>query len=174
MTVAVDTARRAVGGSGWTLASALVLAVWIGAGLFFTAVVAPAAFRALPTRALAGALVGRVLPVLFAVGIVAGIAVALIALAEPAAAWGRLGRLVSGVLIAALCAVGQFVIGGRIERLRASLGTTLDSLPTGDPGRVAFGRLHGLSVLTLGTAGIIALLALLAAIIALHAGAPRE
>ena len=49
---------------------ALLLAAWLGAGVLFAAVVAPAAFAVLPSRNLAGALVGRVLPVVLIAGVV--------------------------------------------------------------------------------------------------------
>ena len=47
---------------------ALLLSALLGAGILFASVVAPAAFAALPSRSLAGALVGRVLPVVFVAG----------------------------------------------------------------------------------------------------------
>jgi len=45
-----------------------LVAAWLGAAVLVAAVVAPAAFRVLPTRSLAGAVVGQVLPVIFASG----------------------------------------------------------------------------------------------------------
>ena len=51
-------------------ASSLLLSAWLGAAVLFSSVVAPAAFAALPSRTLAGALVGRVLPAVFFAGIV--------------------------------------------------------------------------------------------------------
>jgi hypothetical protein len=54
--------------------AASLLGAWIGAALLMAAAVAPAAFAVLPTRALAGALVGRVLPPVFGGGIVVGLA----------------------------------------------------------------------------------------------------
>ena len=57
-----------------------------------SAVVAPAAFAVLPTRTLAGALVGRVLPVLFWCGMLVGVGVAVLGVARrPARGW-RDGR----------------------------------------------------------------------------------
>src|SRR2546430_1569733 len=50
---------------GVPMTETLLLAVWIGAALLFALVVAPAAFAVLPSRTLAGALVGRGLPVIF-------------------------------------------------------------------------------------------------------------
>ena len=50
-------------------AAALLVAAWIGAALITVAVVAPGAFAVLPSRTMAGAMVGRVLPALFIAGI---------------------------------------------------------------------------------------------------------
>lgn len=138
-----DRARAA------SAAQLLVAASWLGAGILFAAAVAPAAFAALPTRTLAGALVGRVLPVVFYWGLAAGIALVLLARA------GRRGRLVTagtvaGLITAVSCAVGQLVIAPRIERARAAIPGSVEQLPRDDPRRVAFGRLHGASVLWLG------------------------
>ena len=73
---------------------ALLLSAWLGASILFAAVVAPAAFTILPSRSLAGALVGRVLPVVFASGLV----VALLALALDRADLGRLFGVRRGAL----------------------------------------------------------------------------
>ena len=134
------------------LVIALLLAAWLGAVVFFGAVVAPAAFAALPSRTLAGAVVGRVLPTLFIAGLVAGGLVMLSGTRLRGAP--RLTRLVAGSLVVASCAVAHFVIGSRIETVRASAGGALESLPEGDPARVTFGRLHGLSVAGLGIAAL--------------------
>ena len=121
----------------------LVCAAWLGAGVLVAAVVAPAAFAVLPTRTLAGALVGRVLPVLFYAGLVVG---ALLA-------WrGRLAARVGGAAAVLGCAVAQFVIAPRIAAVRAAIGGAIDALPIADPRRAEFGRLHALSVLALGIA----------------------
>jgi len=56
-----------------TLIEIVLLAAWLGAAIFFSVVVAQAAFAVLPTRTLAGALVGRILPVLFFAGMILGL-----------------------------------------------------------------------------------------------------
>lgn len=138
---------------GIVVAQLVVASAWLGAALLFVAVVAPAAFASLPTRTLAGALVGAVLPSLFYSGLVVGIALAVAAFAV------RRGRIVTpgtvaGFLIAVSCAAAQFVVAPRIERARASISGPIESVPPSDPRRVAFGRLHGASVLWLGVAVI--------------------
>ena len=63
----------------------------------------------------------------------------------------------------AACAVAQFVVAPRIERLRAEIGGPLEALAADDPRRAAFGRLHGISVAWLGVAMIAAVVALIVA-----------
>lgn len=151
---------RPLGPGTWgTLAGVILLSAWVGAAVYFSIVVAPAAFRVLPARALAGALVGQTLPALFVTGLAAGAVAAMLAAGAPAPAWARGWRLLCAAGTAVACAVGQFVIGPRIDRLRAALGSSLEMLPASDPMRAAFGRLHALSVIALGLAIVLALLA---------------
>lgn len=128
----------------------LLLSAWLGAGILFAAAVAPAAFAVLPSRLLAGAVVGRVLPVLF----VSGIVVAALGLVLDRADAGMLPIVRRVALIAALaaCAIAQLGIAPRIERVRAQIDGPIEQLPQGDPRRAAFGRLHAMSVGWLGLA----------------------
>jgi hypothetical protein len=134
----------------------ILLALWLGAAILVAAVVAPAAFAVLPSRALAGALVGRVLPVIFWGGIIIGVAVFALARATSA---GSLAMSGVAVLIAG-CLIAQLVISPRIERIRDAVGGPIDALAVTDPRRIDFGRLHGLSVACMGVAGLGALLTL--------------
>ena len=54
--------------------------------------------------------------------------------------------------MAAACAGDQLVVGRAIERVRGSIGGPVGELPANDPRRVAFGRLHGLSIAMLALA----------------------
>lgn len=157
-------------GPGRLIVAAAILALWLGGVLLTAAVVAPAAFAVLPTRALAGALVGRVLPVVFVGGLAAGLVVAF--LGGAAGAFGR-GRLSLALATAALCAVAQFGVAPRIRTLRAQLGPDIEAVPLGDARRLAFGRLHGVSVLLLGAAGLAAGGATVLAALAAARGRPR-
>jgi hypothetical protein len=131
-----------------------LLTLWLGGALFFAAVVAPAAFAVAPTPSFAGALVGRLLPSLFTSGVAIGAAIVAIELRWPHAG-SRLRASAAGVMLGA-CAVAQFVIGGQIDRLRTLPGAPIGALQRDDPRRVAFGRLHALSVAALGAAMIAA------------------
>src|ERR1043166_5514110 len=110
---------------GVPITEALLLAVWIGAALLFTVVVAPAAFDVLPTRTLAGALVGRVLPILFYAGVVIGSAIVVLDLVGRTGAWSRAA---AGAVSALACAVAQLVVGTRIDKLRAAISGPLEAL----------------------------------------------
>jgi hypothetical protein len=138
------------------LASVVLLAAWLGAALLVALAVAPAAFAVLPTRTLAGALVGRVLPVVFWSGMVVGLVVAAIGWSMPNRVWRTSAAL--GLVVA--CAAAQLVVAPRIERVRAQIGGAVDALDASDPRRQAFGRLHAMSVAWMGVGGIAALVAL--------------
>ena len=136
---------------GFLLVSLPIAAAWLGAAVLFAATVAPAAFAVLPARALAGALVGRVLPVIFITGLVAGLGIAAFETmggAAPLRRW-RLGGALAMVVASA---AAQFVVAPRIERLRAAIGPSLEALAADDPSRLAFGRLHAVSVGWMGIA----------------------
>jgi hypothetical protein len=136
-----------------------VLAFWLGAAVLFAAVVAPAVFAALPTRTFAGAVVGRVLPAVFYSGIVVGAAVVWLRL-QAGGGWNPRGPETAGAVMIGACAVAQLIIAPRIERVREAIGGPIDVLPVNDPQRMAFGRLHGLSVGWLGLAMLAAAVAL--------------
>jgi hypothetical protein len=138
------------------LVSIALLAAWLGAAVIVAAVVAPAAFDVLPTRTLAGELVGRVLPVLFWSGIVTGLVVLLAGWRLPLSR----AHAASAFVFVAACVVAQLVIAPRIERVRAAIGGPIDALDPANPLRHAFGRLHGLSVACLGIGGLAALVML--------------
>jgi hypothetical protein len=147
------------------LAEVLLLTMWMGASVLFVAVVAPSAFLVLPSRTLAGALVGRVLPVIFYAGVVIGALIVVLDILGRTGAWSRSA---AGAVSALACAVAQLVVGARIERLRAAIGGPLEALAPDDPRRVAFGRLHAFSVGWLGLAMVAAVIALALAIRALQ------
>ena len=141
------TGGRALGAH---LTSLVVLSLWLGAALVVGAVVAPAAFAVLPTRTLAGALVGRVLPALFWSGAAVGLLVAM--LGRDRGASRR--RPLLGVAVTLACLVAQLVVAPRIARVRADVAEPIDRLSREDARRVAFGRLHMASVALLGVAGL--------------------
>lgn len=115
--------------------------LWLGAAMLFVAVVAPAAFAVLPSRAMAGLVVGRVLPVLFWSGAV----IALLLMATTSG-WRR----VAAVVMFLTSMGAQLGVAPRIQRLRAALGPDIEAIDALDERRVVFGRLHAISVALLG------------------------
>jgi Domain of unknown function (DUF4149) len=122
----------------------LSLIVWLG-GLIFFPVVAQTAFSTLPSRHLAGTVVGRSLGILHWMGIVSG----LVFLAG-SMLYSRLTKGTAQVfaarnvligLMLALTLISQFSIIPRMDSLRASIGE-IDSVPPDNPARMQFDGLH--------------------------------
>lgn len=147
----------------------LLLALWLGAALFFSFVVAPGVFQvlrdstALYANHLAGTIVTRNLAVINTSGFI----ISLILLASAFIFRSRTGRapfiieIVSLVLIAITTSVGQWMIAARMLALRRQMGRPIDETAAGDPLRVAFNNLHGYSVGALTVAMLAALLAII-------------
>lgn len=133
----------------------LVLAVWLGAMVFFSAAVAPSAFGVLPTRYLAGTLVNSVLGKLEWWGLVCGVLLTGIQVAQVIRA-GKLttwaGRLAVGlpVLMTVVVAISKFVVSARLAAIRRALGSELEQLPLDDPTRLTFAAWHQYSVWLMG------------------------
>ena len=124
----------------------LLLGLWLGAAVFFIGV-AQTAFSTLPSRELAGAVVGRNLAILNLSGL--GIAVVLVLTSliggNAKRFWIWTERFLL-VVVAAACAVGQFVIALWLQFTRAQMGKPIDELAADDPLRVQFNNLHEYSV----------------------------
>ena len=130
----------------------LLLGGWIGAWLCFGLVVAPTAFRVLPSMDLAGQLIGPVLDALHWYGAVAG---TLLALLGWALGRGR-GLVLLSLVAAALCAFSQLGITPRIAMLRP-----LAFGPQGSPEIAArFHQLHQISVMIFVFVGLSTLILL--------------
>jgi hypothetical protein len=142
-----------------SLVQLAVLAFWLGAAALFTTVVAQTVFAVLPTRTLAGLVVGRVLPAVFYTGALVALVVIGIEFWTDGR-WTWRGRESASVVMLVSCLIAQLVVAPRIERVRAAIGGPLENLPLGDPRRIDFGRLHAVSVAWLGIAMIAAAVAL--------------
>jgi hypothetical protein len=139
------------------------LGTWLGSIFYFSAAVAPGAFRVLPSQDLAGLLVEFTLRRLHTVGVVAGllflIASAAMALTS-AGAGKRLILPVAGVVVmVALTVVSQHVVIRRMNVLRREMGSVVET-PKDNPLRVEFDRLHGVSVQLEGATLLIGVVAL--------------
>ena len=122
----------------------LSLIVWLG-GLIFFPVVAQTAFSVLPTRRLAGLVVGHSLGILHWMGIVSGVVFLASSLLysrlSEGAAHGFAARNVIVCFMLALTLISQFGIIPRMDTLRASIGD-MDSTPADNPARLQFDALH--------------------------------
>src|SRR5216683_7817448 len=109
----------------------LALAVWLGALIFFP-VVAQTAFSVLPTRHLAGSVVGRSLGILHWMGIVSGVVFLASSLVysrlSAGTAHGFAARNVLVCLMLALTLISQFGIIPRMDTLRVSI-REIDAAP---------------------------------------------
>jgi hypothetical protein len=144
----------------------LLLGSWLGAAIFFSAVVAPSAFRVLRSfdlinaAEIAGGIVTRTLGVVNTSGFVLSVLLLLTAFVLKES-YGRRAFILQIVLLMILAittAIGEWVIAAKMRGLRAAMPTTIDQIPAGDPGRVAFDALHGYSVTALSIAIIAALI----------------
>jgi uncharacterized membrane protein len=128
----------------------LSLVVWIGGIIFLAFVLAPTAFLSgiLPTRHMAGSLVGRSLDLLHYMAIVSGIVFLIASMlysrmtkgdARPLAA-----RHLLIVLMLILTVISQFAISPKMYAVRAEVGV-IDNVPLDNSLRREFDRLHAWS-----------------------------
>ena len=122
----------------------LILAVWLGAAVFFIGV-AQSAFAVLADqRELAGAVVGRNLSLLNYAGMVIAtilIVTSLVGTTKISTFWLWVERFLL-LLLGAACAVGQFVIGFWLASVKAQIGRPIEEVAADDPLRVQFNMLH--------------------------------
>jgi hypothetical protein len=145
----------------------LLLASWLGAAILFSAAVAPTAFRVLrafnlPNASeIAGTIVTRTLSVVNTSGFILSVLLLITAfvLKESYSRRTLILQTVLLVILGITTGVGEWVIAAKMRGLRAAMHTTIDQIPAGDPGRVAFDALHGYSVTALSIAIIAALIA---------------
>lgn len=126
------------------------MVAWVGGLGFFAFVVAPVAFRLLPSAHDAGLVVGGTLRSLHWIGLVGGVSfcVATLSLwlwAEVPARVGFAIQLALTLLMLLGTAYSQFSILPAMERDRIAAGGDVSLAAMGDAGRVDFERLHQLS-----------------------------
>jgi len=127
----------------------LSLIVWLGGLIFLSFVLAPTAFAVIPTRHMAGTVVGRSLGILHWMGIISGLVFLIASLAYSRLTTGSsrplAARNVLIVLMLVLTLISQFGIMPRMIALRNSM-VLIDSVPLNDPARMEFDGLHVWSV----------------------------
>jgi uncharacterized membrane protein len=141
----------------------LTLSLWLGSDAFLSFVVAPGAFVLLGNRDAAGMLVGFSLSRLHFAGIFLGLIFLLARLARSRdfASFTTAAAL-TVVLMVVLTGLSQFTVSNRMDNLKRQM-VSVQNTPENDPLRVAFNRLHSVSVayetavLILGLAAMILL-----------------
>lgn len=157
----------------------LLLASWLGAAIFFSAAVAPNAFRvlrafSLPNQSeIAGAIVSRTLGVINTSGFIVSIVLlaTAFALKKTMARRRFIFQIILILILGVATAAGEWVIAARMRGLRAAFRVPIDEV-SADAGRVAFEALHGYSVVALSVAMIAALTAFF--VISMRVPAGRE
>lgn len=125
----------------------LSLVVWLGGLIFLAFVVAPTTFTPglLPTRHLAGTIVGRSLGALHWMGIISGLVFLITSMIYSRMTVGNTrplaGRHLLIVLMLLLTVISQFAISPKMHAIRDEVGV-IDNVPLDSPLRAEFNRLH--------------------------------
>jgi hypothetical protein len=145
----------------------LLLALWLGAAIFFSAVVAPSVFRVLRAldlpnaNEIAGTIVTRTLSVVNISGCFLGLLliISLFVFRESYRRRSLVLEIVTLMILSLTTGLGEWVIAAKMRGLRAAMRLPIDQVALNDPNRLAFAALHGYSVAALGVAIIAALIA---------------
>jgi Domain of unknown function (DUF4149) len=132
----------------------LVLGLWLGALVFFGAVLAPIAFSQLPplftTPAAgihaAGMIVGGSLVRLHWIGLFCGLIFLVVSVLARAHYRTIIPQALLVLVMMLLTAYSQFSIIPRMDTARESVGGNVDAVAANNPGRQIFDRLHQRSV----------------------------
>jgi Domain of unknown function (DUF4149) len=122
------------------------LGTWVGSIFYFSAAVAPGAFRVLSNQDQAGALVQFTLGRLHTLGVVAGLLYLFASIGLAQSFRGLIRPAAIGVLLMIVLTVtSQNFVMRRMLALRTEMGSVV-ATPAGNPLRAEFDRLHGISV----------------------------
>jgi hypothetical protein len=128
----------------------LTLVVWLGGVIFLAFVEAPTVFSPglLPTRHMAGSILGRSLDLLHYMAIASGIIYLFASMLYSRMSTGTPRRLAARHLLIVsmliLTLISQFAISPKMHALRAEVGV-IDEVPLDNPQRREFDRLHAWS-----------------------------
>jgi Domain of unknown function (DUF4149) len=122
------------------------LGTWVGAIIYFSAVVAQAAFATVSSKDQVGAFVGTALGGLHGLGMIAAIVylIAAVWLGRSAMALSKPAAL-GVILMLVLTLASQKVVIPRMDALRVQMGS-VDATPPSNPLRARFDLLHNVSV----------------------------
>jgi hypothetical protein len=137
-----------------------LLAAWLGAAIYFSAVVAPSVFGVLRSAGLpnaneiAGTIVTRTLSVVNTSGFVLSmlLLITTFVLRESLGRASLLLQIALLTIVAAATGVGEWVIAPKMRGLRAAMRGQIDLVALNDPNRMAFAALHSYSVAALSVA----------------------
>ena len=122
------------------------LGAWLGALIYFVAVVTQGAFEVLPSQDLVGQLVGFTLSGLHLMGLIAAIAFILASIGMRRSLRAFIEPAVIGVILMAILTIAsQDYVIPRMNVLREQMGS-VQSTPASDPRRASFDKLHSASV----------------------------
>jgi hypothetical protein len=122
------------------------LGAWLGALIYFAAVVTQGAFEVLPTQDLAGQLVRFTLSGLHLMGLIAAIVFILASIGMDRSLRAFIEPAVIGVILMAILTIAsQDYVIPRMNVLREQMGS-VQATPANDPRRAAFDKLHSASV----------------------------
>ena len=149
--------------------SLLLLGLWLGAAIFFSAAVAPNVFAVLRGAELANAttLAGSVVTRLLAIINKGGFEISLFVLVisffttRGQKLIRRIAEMLSLGIMAIMTAIGHWIVAARMGTLRAAMQLPIDQIAPTDPRRIEFDSLHRYSVAMLGVAIVAALIAFL-------------
>jgi uncharacterized membrane protein YbhN (UPF0104 family) len=158
----------------------LLLAAWLGAAIYFSAVVAPGVFGVLRSFSLtnaneiAGTIVTRTLSVVNTSGFVLGLLLLIttFALKKKYGRTSLIFQMALLMIVAIATGLGEWVIAARMRGLRAAMHGQIDQIPLNDPNRMAFAALHGYSVAALSVAMIAAVLVIVLMFLAREKASP--
>jgi len=124
----------------------MALGAWVGAIVYFAAVVTQGAFAVLPSRDEAGLLVGFTLAGLHLMGVIAAavFVAASVALTKSLRAFVE-PAVLGVILMAALTIASQDYVIPKMAALRSQMGS-VDATPASDARRAEFDKLHSVSV----------------------------
>lgn len=119
----------------------LVLALWLGALVFFAAILAPVAFSQLPVHS-AGLIVGASLVRLHWMAFLCGIVFLVVLLLARSHYRSIIPQAVLVLIMLVLTGYSQFSLIPRMDTARASIGGDVDAVAANNPGRQIFDQLH--------------------------------
>ena len=145
----------------------LLLGIWLGAAIFFSAAVAPNVFGVLReagianSSTVAGTIVARLLSILNRGGFELAVFFLVMSffLTHGQTKLWRIAQMISVAIMAIMTGLGHWVVAARMATLRAAMQLPIDQIALTDPRRIEFDSLHRYSVALFGVAILAGLVA---------------